>query len=307
MRKKIGILAGCLFTGFLTVALIMIAGRLLDPLYTSDSMNSIKAFHSMEKDSVDICFYGTSHAWKGADMLVFEEQYGMKAFNYAGNWQAFNTTLLFLKDSFRTQTPKYVFIDTYVVQSLLHDIDMEGQIYYTKAISDFPGKREFLKDCFGNDWKRYVTYAFPLVAFHDNWASIEKENFTGGKSKQEYINYRGYDHSDEVIPVDLMMCKNGAQKEIPEDSIAIMDEMADLCKNIGATLVFYTCPYVGEYEYAEALSKYADSHECEYINLIDCMDEMNLDGFTDFRDSQHLNDSGSRKLSLFLGKCFLGQ
>ena len=78
-------------------------------------------------------------------------KYGIGAYNYGCNWQYLNTTLLFLLDSLRTQTPKVVCIDTYCVGVIELDTDMDGQIYYTRAIKDFEGKREYLKQCFGTD------------------------------------------------------------------------------------------------------------------------------------------------------------
>lgn len=305
MIKKVKILAGCLITCCLTLAGLMLMGRLLDPKYTGDSMNSIKAFHSLEKNSVDVIFYGTSHVWKGCDAAAFEEAYNISAYNYGGNWQAFNTTLLFMKDSFRTQKPKAVFVDTYTVNSLISDADMDGQIYYTRAISDFDGKRQFLRECFGNDWKRYVTYYFPITIFHDNWVNIEKENFADASSVADYKNSRGYEKSAEIVPVDLGMCRNGVQYEIDRESIEVLDEMVELCRTNNTSLIFYTCPYVGGFEYADAMKRYAAEKGCDYINLIDCMDEVGFDGAEDFRDNQHLNDSGSKKLALYLGNYLL--
>ncbi len=305
MKKTITTMFGCLITCALTIAGIFYMGRLLDPRETTDSMNSIRAFHSLEKNSVDVCFYGTSHVWKGCDVKAFEDAYGMSGYNYGGNWQAFNTTLLFMRDSFRTQTPRVAFVDTYTVQSKLVDVEMDGQIYYTHAISNFPGKKEFLNDCFGNNWKRYVTYYLPLVMFHDNWSELSEENFIAKKSVSDFANSRGYDDSDDISPIDLAECKNGTQRTLSDTTLDILNTMVSLCQEKGTILIFYTCPYVGSYEYADAMTQYASDHDCDYINLIDYMDEMGLDGATDFRDSQHLNDSGAAKLSKYLGKYLL--
>lgn len=305
MRKTITTVLGCLITCALTIAGILYMGRLLDPRETTDSINSIKAFHSLEKNSVDVCFYGSSHVWKGCDVNAFEDTCGLSGYNYAGNWQAFNTTLLFMRDSFRTQTPKVAFVDTYVVYHKLVDVEMEGQIYYTRAISSFPGKKEYLNDCFGNNWKRYVTYYMPLIMFHDNWSEISKENFIAKKSVSDFVKSRGYDNSTEITPTDLSKCINGTQKALNDTSLEMLDSMVSLCRENGTVLIFYTCPYEGEYEYADAMAQYASDHDCDYINLIDHMDDMGLDGSTDFRDTKHLNDSGAAKLSKYLGKYLL--
>lgn len=301
MKKILIRIAGCVFTAVLSILGVLLMGRLLNPESTSESMNSIKAFHSMEENSIDVMFFGSSHAWKGIDTRVLRDEYNISSFNYGGNWQRINTTLLFIRDAYRTQTPKVIFVDTYVANEKLQNCNMDGQIYYTRAISDFYGKREFLNDCFGKDWKKYGTYYFPLVMFHDNWAVLNKDSLIPYRSKAGYIESLGYDPSNEIVSIDLS--DSGAadvQKDFDAEAIAELDKIVDICNKNGTKLIFYTCPYVGRYEYADAMQKYAEENGCTYVNLFEYVDEIGIDGATDFRDSQHLNDSGAAKVTRFL-------
>lgn len=306
MKSKCRYILGFLVVLLLIAGGVMALGRLLDPESTSDSLNSIKAFHELEENSLDVIVYGTSHAWKGCDTRVFEDKYGLKAYNYGGNWQAINTTLLFLQDSFRTQSPKVVCIDTYVAQNVLKDINMEGQIYYTRAISDFPGKREFLDTCFAGKKERYISYYVPLVMFHDNWTGIKKENFTGNHSRKYYKEMCGYDGSDNIEVTDLSLYKESVKRQFPSDALEVLDKIVEECEKKGTKIIFYTAPYAGIYDYAEAMEEYAVNHNCEYINMFECLDEIGIDVNSDFRDSQHMNDSGAYKIADYLGRFILG-
>ncbi len=175
VKKNLRNLIICIITIALTFALILWAGHILDPKEACLAFDTIKAFHSLEKDSCDVLIYGSSHAWKGCDTRVMKDKYGITAYNYGCNWQSINTSLLFLEDSLRTQSPKVACIEVWLVNSVLRDCDMNGQIYYTKTIPDFKGKRDFIKQCFGNDLERYASYCFPLIMFHENWKEVNEE------------------------------------------------------------------------------------------------------------------------------------
>ena len=146
MKKHIKSITGFLITLILTVTLIQHFGLRLDPFLSNLGFVAIKAFYSIEDNSCDVMVYGSSHAWRGCDTRVMRDEYGISAYNYSCNWQAINTTLLFIQDSLRTQKPKVICIDTYQAHNVLHDIDMDGQIYYTRPMKNFKGKREYLKE-----------------------------------------------------------------------------------------------------------------------------------------------------------------
>lgn len=287
----------------LTAGAVQYVGTLLDPKWSAGSINAIKAFHMMDEDSIDVIIYGSSHAWKGCDPMIMYQDYGLAAYNYGCNWQAINTTLLFLQDSLRTQKPKVVCIETFHVAVIEEDTNMDGQIYYTRAISTFDGKKEYLKQCFGDDLERYVSYYVPIVMFHDNWNVIDGENFFQLPNAEHYVSTMGYEsggtRTEEVVLSDNSTFN---QMEIPESSIAILDKMIKVCEENGVNVIFYTAPYEGEYEYSEAMENYADEHGCVYLDLFDYIDEIGINAQTDFQDFAHLNDSGAAKVADFLGE-----
>ncbi len=301
MKQKIKLITGFLITLILTFLLISYFGVLLDPAWSGDGIDAINAFHSLNNDSLDIIVYGSSHAWKGCDTGVMRDKYGLAAYNYGCNWQSISTTQLFLLDSLRTQSPKIALIETLNIDSVLSDVDMDGQIYYTRAISNFDGKRAYLKQCFAGDLERYATYYFPLIMFHDNWKNISYENFLH-QGKQRYVDSAGFCPGWNIYPCDIPDSSGSIQNDLNAESIKVLDNIVQTCQEHNVTVIFYTCPFSGKYYYSDAMRKYAESNNCIYLDLFDYKAELGLDGEKDLQDEGHLNIYGAAKVGDFLGK-----
>lgn len=302
MKKEIiSKILGCAATAIITVVLILYMGHMLDPRWSEDGMDVIKAFHSIDDNSLDVIIYGSSHAWRGCDTRVMHDDYGLLAYNYACNWQAINTILLFLKDSLRTQTPRVACVEVGRVDIIEQDVDLDGQIYYTRAIPYFDGKKEYLNQCFNGDVDRYISYYFPLVMFHENWKIINYENFRF-PDPGRFLDTRGYCEGTVSTPYEIPDYKTMEQKEIPKECIAVLDEMVKTCNNKGVELLFFTCPYADDYYYSDAMKRYAEDNNCKYLNLFEHIDDMGLDGMKDLEDESHLNESGAGKVATYLSE-----
>lgn len=281
---------------------VFYTGQLLQPNFTDDAFHAIKAFHSLPENSVDILACGSSHVWKGLNVQEITSSYGFSAYNYGCNWQFLNTTTLFFEDALRTQSPKVVLIETFNVDKVHEDSDLNGEIYYTKAISDFDGKREYLAQCFGNNKDRYLSYYIPLFAFHENWANINMYNFKSTTSIEQFQDSNGFLGSNGVVPTHISDPDTFEQKELPRNSLDLLDKIVSICNENNIRLIFYTVPYEGEYHYSDAMSEYAAANNCTYLDLFEHMDDVGLNGDTDFMDIEHLNISGATKVADYLGE-----
>lgn len=301
MNKILKPLIGCVITLSLTIGLVQYTGHILDPEWTEDGFDVIEAFDLLEDDSLDVIVYGSSHAWKGCDTRVMCNDYGLNAYNYSCNWQSINTILLFLKDSLRTQHPKVACIEAGTVNNIEQDVDLNGQIYYTRPMANFDGKKQYLRQCFGNDIERYVSYYVPLVMFHDNWNLVNFENYRF-PGPQRFIDSRGYLASSRAVPFEDPGYESFQQEEIQEDCIAVLDEIVSICNESDIQLLFYTSPWAGEYCYGDAMEKYAADKDCDYINMFQHTEDMGFDWSRDLQDAGHLNTSGSAKLAAYLSE-----
>lgn len=287
---------------FLTFSMILYLGKLVRPTDTDDDFLAIRTFHELPEDSVDVIVYGSIHAWKGINVKKMYEDYGIGAYNYATNWQKINTSALFLHDSLRTQSPKIALIETVFVDDPKMDSDLDGEIYYTKAIPYSSDKAAYLKQCFGDHLGRYVSYYLPLVAFHENRENLTEYSFREGL--QWYFDFKstmGFRSSDIINPVVLTDWTSFEQKPLSEEAMNILNDIVKTCHESGTDVVFYTAPYEGEYCYGDAMAQYASENGCSYIDFFKLVDELGIDPDSDFQDAGHLNTSGSTKLAAYMG------
>ena len=302
MKSVIERLIMCFLTFTLTVCIIYKLGIIVRPTRTDNALNAIDTFHNMPEDTLEVIGYGSSHIWRGLNVMEMYEKYGIGAYNYGCNYQRINTTKLFFKDSLRTQSPKVVLIETYLVNELLRDTNITGEIYYTRGIPEFEGKQEYLKQCFGNDKERYLSYYMPLCAFHHNWVNLEENSFVENSDDTNFYATMGYLYTSEVTPITISDPSTFVQEELIEAAISILDEIVDICNENNIEIIFYTAPWKGTYAYSDAMKAYAEENGCIYFNLFEYLDYIGIDCKTDFCDDGHLNDSGAVKVADFLGE-----
>jgi len=302
MKQKVKKLVGVLITSMLIIIFVGYLGHVVRPLDCDMSVNAVRAFHEMPEDSIQVIGYGSSHMWRGLNVMEMYEEYGIGAYNYGCNWQRINTTLLFLHDSFRTQSPDVVLIECYNVSSLLVDTNVNGEVYYTREIPESMAKQRYLKQCFGDDVERYLSYYMPLCAFHDNWSNLSEGSFLPTSNYRDFTKTMGYVDHEQAVGISIPSREELPQRELSESAVEVLDEMLALCKENDAEVVFYITPYSGAFGYGDAMKKYAAENDCVFLDLYELIDEVGIDGSTDYFDSGHTNISGATKIANYLGK-----
>lgn len=302
VKQIIKNIISCGIVMVLTVGLIIWLGRIVRPLNTDVAVKAIETFHEIPDNTMEVIGYGSSHMWRGLNTMEMYDKYGIGAYNYGCNWQHINTTLLFLEDSLRTQSPKVILIETYLVNELLKDININGEIYYTREISNFDGKQKYLNQCFGKDMERYLSYYMPLCAFHDNWINIEQGSFMENSYDVDFFSTMGYWYFDEVTPIEIDESMTMVNEELSDEALTILNNIIKICNEKDIEIIFYTAPFSGVYKYGNAMEKFAKENNCKYFNMFEMMDEVGIDCNTDFMDTDHLNNNGAIKVADFLGE-----
>lgn len=284
---------------FILYMIINKIGWKLRPDGTDYSIRQIQALHAYPDNTFEILVYGSSHSWTAFDSVRFQKEFGLNTYNYSDNWQKLNTTYLFIRDSLKKQSPKVIFIETYHIDSTMKDVDMNGEIYYTRAIPWSLEKLEYIRYCFQDEHIRYLTYLFPILLFHDNINNIAINNPT--LDIDYFKSSNGYLENNNDSPI-LINYSKGNQSDLPKDSLEILYDIVLLCKTRGIMPIFYTVPYATDtYEYSDALTKFAKENDCYYINLFDEMDEVGIETNSDFANEGHLNINGAKKITDYLG------
>lgn len=313
-----------LVQSFAFIMIILVAltftGYILRPKETDICVKQIRDFHSLGNNSLDAIVYGSSHSWLGFDAKEFSEKTGMNTYNYSCYWQSFNTTWLFFNDSLKSQKPKVAFIEVGRVNDYLHDVELEGQIYYTRKLRLSGEKLQYVYQCFGSNLEQYFSYALPIVSFHTKWENLEDVfkpgedvDFTEVKGQMvsngtfevepELIGYEVGKDDDITQKIQMINEYEGGeigQQPIREENLALMKDIAKKCNEKGIRLIWFAEPYVGDYNYDQAMEQFVKENGGEYVNLFNHLSDMNFDSKTDLADADHLNSSGAKKVSDYL-------
>lgn len=302
MSKKCKNLIYTLITLMFILLAVHFLGELVRPGDMDLAVDSAAAFHDMPDGSIDVLCMGSSHMWRGYDPITAYREYGIASYNFGCYYQKINTTLLFLQDAFRTQSPKLVVIDTFYCNRLKSDDTFDGELYSTKKISFSADKLRYLHDCFGNDFEKYLNYFVPLTAFHGNWTSLFAKPNGSDASDIELRDTFGFASSERTTPSHLPADTVAEQLSLGAEAEEILRRIITLCRANGAEPVFITIPYEEAFAYSDAMRAFSELNDCAYLDLFEHIEEIGLDTETDFSDTSHLNSSGAEKIASFLGK-----
>lgn len=303
MRRKIKIAISIIVVGVMIIGIMDYLGRIVRPTDADISLRAIYTFQEIPENTVEVIVYGSSHAWRGVNVMEMYRKYGIGAYNYGNNWQHINTTSLFLQDSLRTQSPQIAIIETFLVNGVLTDTDINGEIYYTKGLEESKEKMEYLKQCFGYDIERWLSYYIPICGYHDNWINLNKASFNYKDINTVSLLYTnmGFMDTQSITPVTINDMDTFEQKELNGMALSVLDKIVQTCAENDIEIIFYTAPWEGEFAYYDAMEKYAAENGCAYINFFEKLDEAKIDCDTDFCDSGHLNNRGAIKTADYLG------
>lgn len=303
-RKVIKNLLGCIITMVITVVCVCYLGYIVRPTDTDGAFSQIDTFHNLPQNSLDVIVYGSSHAFRGFNVIELYDKYGIGGYNYGWHWQYSNTTKLFLEDSLLTQKPRIAIIETFALPFVVHDSEIIPQVYYTRYLNNKRDILNYLKVCFSGKMSGYVSYVMPLYAFHDNWNTLTERSFEKMKKNSNKMLYSmGVDTWDnDITPIEIP--DQNSKEQLPFSGIAIkeLDEIVSICKENNIDIIFYTAPYGEVYQYGNAMKDYANQKGYAYFNLFEDMEIVGIDETKDFNDLGHLNVSGATKVADYIGE-----
>ena len=263
-------------------------------------------FYKQPKNTIDVLFLGASTIENGISPLIMWEEFGFTSFNRAtaGQWPI--TTYYLLLESLQYQNPKVVVID--------RDNPIRSSLYHTnvnstkKAVD--PLRFSIIKlrlileivNHFENE--TMISYLFPLIRYHDRWKDINKSDFLFDRYDPYYGQYVVFHKRRSKIPDDFMEPVD--EVLIPDDGVLLYHQkIIDLCDRQGIDLIYLDMPRIKKSTYTRYLAtkKIADANNLIYINyaLPELFEDVGFDIEKDFQNLNHLNMSGSIKVTRHFG------
>ena len=81
------------------------------PEFPDNVEDSIQGFYDLPKNSLQVLFLGTSHVGYSVSPVQLYKDYGITSYNLGTSDQGFDTSLLLLRETFKTQHPKLIILD----------------------------------------------------------------------------------------------------------------------------------------------------------------------------------------------------
>ena len=312
--KKAARIIGCAVTLLLTAWLLFALTELTE---NKDSDNKYSDF--FRDREYDVLFFGTSNVIDDVFPMELWKEYGIVSYNCGGTSNYLPTTYWVLQNALDYVTPKVVVIDC------LRLADDEKCPYLARAhysLDAFPlsmtkinAVRDLMDDPGGNtalEAEKAANIAqspslellWNYTIYHSRWNELDDDDFSPAASRE-----KGAETRIDVVPGKLKRIDRDLTSEAGHTGEVYLRRMIEDCRERGIEVMLTYFPFqASEEAQMEANRAYAVAEEygIPYVNFLEYDDI--IDYQTDLYDSySHLNVSGARKVSSWIGRFLMEQ
>ncbi len=298
------------------------AGRILTPKFfytqTWRSTATYLGFYQMDENTVDVLFFGSSHAASGFSPQKLYDEYGIRSYNLGSDEQNLLVSYYWLLEALRFQTPKAVVLDCYMLFPYDRNEALNTSESCTRKAIDYMKwsgvKRAAVKDICALDEKQSAaSYYFPNIRYHTRWMSLNEDDFAY-KEMSAHYEMKGF----TALPG---MCGNEEFEPFEENSgedaeamvelmRAYLDWIEALCRERGIRLLLVKTPTTMENPArCRAIRQYAQEKGIPFYDFNEkpLYESTGLHLAADSHDNGHGNIWGAEKVTSRLGKILSGE
>lgn len=311
MRRKINIAIDCIITVCLTVCFLF---NLTDLMERKSSEIKYTDFFDQDED-FDVLFMGTSHVINAVYPMELWDDYGIISYNFGGHSNQMATTYWVMENALEYTTPKVVVIDCLALSSNWKCSDIFSYLHLSldtfplsmtkvKAIWDLlddPALDEAIENGTARESdepRTKIGLLWDYSVYHSRWTEIGQSDFEPSQTYE-----KGAESRIAVTRGNLNLISSEQKMAPGTTGEQYLRRMIESCQDRGIEVLLTYLPFsASEGNQMEANYVYdiAEEYGVNYINFLD-MDLINYQ--TDLYDaSSHLNPSGARKVTGYLGK-----
>ena len=295
MRKWVrAVLSGTVAIA-LTVSMLAYLTELVE---RKNSRQKYEQFKTQQAD-FDVLFMGTSHVINGVYPMELWEDYGMVSYNFGGHANTLAVTEWTLENALRYTTPRLVVIDGLRLSITTRIYDNVENAHV--SFDAFPLNATKVKAALDltEDKMQRAELIWDFSIYHDRWSQIVMNDFVPGATPEKGAESRIAVAENAVFtPIDR-------SRVLTDDTVGVayLRKAIELCQQRGIDVLLTYLPFPaseGEQMEANRIYEIAAEYGVDYINFLD----MDLVDFTvdSYDPVSHLNPSGARKVTDYLGK-----
>ncbi len=253
-------------------------------------------------EAYDVIYLGSSHAVMGVLPMEIWNEYGITSFNLANSGQKLNGDYWILKNALEQKRPKLVVLDACLVT---FDQKWEGSTvnFLHESLDPMPltkTKIQAILDLIPRDMQ--IAFFWPFSLYHSRWESVNSDYFVSKVSYQK----GAYENTDHMKPAVSSMQELATLERTQADRTETVGKeylrrSIELCQELDVPIVLTMIPFYGseeELRYVNSVYEIAEEYGIPFLNGLE---ENIVDPSCDFLDGTHLNSSGARKWSSWLG------
>lgn len=303
--KKSRIIIRCLLFLVICLAVGIVTYRLLKPDTSildgkNETSNIVyQGFENLENNVLDYIAVGSSNVFMDVSPAYIWNEYGYTGYNYASPEQMTDISLYYIRQAFKTQSPKVIFLDCYN----LGKEGNAGEAYTHLGLDYFPLSKEKYKLVEQMDFSNQVKNDFynNFILYHSRWKELKSGDFNllRYNVKEDFLGYSPsyLSMASGIAPLSV----HDEEFTISEKQRGLVRQILELCEEHGTRLVLIKTP--NSYWSVEQNEKTKDLAAELGLTFIDFNAEKVIDPEKDFCDGGgHCNNDGAKKVSRFLGE-----
>lgn len=291
-------------TAFLLLLICMMTGILKIFNYKSTGGGGgWQRFYETKENSVDVLFFGNSHAHCSIHHGLLWDEYGMAGYTLSAGAQTIDSTCYFVKEALKSQHPRVIGVE--VMGALGGELSNAESDVYRNSLGmrwspTFWEYTNYLADSMGMEKveKQRIFLKIPII--HSRYAELTKSDF------QDTIPFmRGYRGSYDIEVLERPEAVDGSElMDLDPQRLAMLQEIIDTAEESGVPVVLFASPFQASREnqmQLNAVAEFAQQQGIPFINFNRMFDEL-FDLESDFRDWEHVNNSGAAKVTAYLAQ-----
>jgi hypothetical protein len=286
---------------FLFSSTYLYTSSILKPKF-EDGIEPLTEFRRFPRQSIDVVFFGSSHMFMSINPIILWQEKGIPSYVLGGSVQLLWNTYYYIKECLKFQSPKVIVLDVY---GTCYNCEYNDWSRIVKNNLGLKMSKDKIESIMVSAPKiNWVALIIGLPVYHMRYKELTRRDFVDPYKRGEKAYKNGFYSGDNIEPQSRPDVRGiTSYRDIPAKQLKYLNKIIELAKSKNIELLFVVNPYVlstEDQEVFNSAAQLAKENNIKFINYNLLYDEVPLDFNSDFMDSSHLNNNGSKKISKHL-------